>query len=186
MWPDPSGFPYRREAAILSYNVNVYRPLATAPSRTRLSHTLLFPAELNLGGDDSFPGSWKVVLTYKWRESFHKSDDCVVVAAFRCSESTWERLVSFPPELIVTPNFLFSNILVKDVPLRETPPLTAKNTNVSEIRTQCTNYSEGGSTITDRRVEETKEQDSSIINAWGEDVTKRTAPTTTSVNITAN
>lgn len=44
MWPDPFGFSSRREAAILSYNVNVYWLSATAPTRIRLSRAFLFPA----------------------------------------------------------------------------------------------------------------------------------------------
>lgn len=42
----------------MSYNVNVYRPLATAPSWTRLSHTLLFPAESTKKKRKSKRGRW--------------------------------------------------------------------------------------------------------------------------------
>lgn len=41
-WPDPFRLPYKREATILSYNINVYRLIATTPSRTWPSHTVLF------------------------------------------------------------------------------------------------------------------------------------------------
>lgn len=41
MWPDLSGFLYKREAAILSYNVNVYQSLLPL-SRELGSHTLFY------------------------------------------------------------------------------------------------------------------------------------------------
>lgn len=67
---------------------------------------------------------------WSWHTSggkvFTNLDDCVVIAAFCYSESTWERPVSFPLDLIVTPTFLCISIFVKDIPLRETPPRTAK------------------------------------------------------------
>lgn len=189
MWPDPSGFPYRREAAILSYNVNVYRPRATAPSRTRLSHTLLFPAELNLGGDDSFPGSWKVVLTYKRRESFHKSWRLCCYSRVLLLRIYMRTSCVVPARPHSHPDFSLHQHLRK----RHTTPRNSTS-DCKKHRRQwnqssfhgCTDYSEGRSTITERRTKETKEHDSSIISIWGEDLTKRTAPTTTSVNITAN
>lgn len=79
---------------------------------------------------------------WSWHTSggkvFTNLDDCVVIAAFCYSESTWERPVSFPLDLIVTPTFLCISIFVKDIPIRETPPRTAKSTDVSEIRARFT------------------------------------------------
>lgn len=138
MWPDPSGFPYRREAAILSYNVNVYRPRATAPSRTRLSHTLLFPAELNLGGDDSFPGSWKVVLTYKRRESFHKSWRLCCYSRVLLLRIYTRTSCVVPARPHSHPDFSLHQHLRK----RHTTPRNStsdcKSTDVSEIRARFT------------------------------------------------
>lgn len=179
MWPDPSGFPYRREAAILSYNVNVYRPRATAPSWTRLSHTLLFPAESTKNG--GFPGSWKMVLTYKCREGFHKSTHSVFIGVLCYTDPSWERSVTLPSDLIYSPWLpFFINILGRTTTSRSSlqEPWQVNSKHTVTMKTTTQKYSSRELQKDHRRFFNQPLRNRSV--------TMKTAPTTMDTNIAAN
>lgn len=68
----------------------------------------------NLRGDGGFPGSWKMVLTYKCRESFHKSTHSVFIGVFYYTDPSWGRSLTLPSDLIFTMASLFHQHLRKN------------------------------------------------------------------------